>query len=303
MKVIKKREKSKLLIGLNYLDKRTKLIDGDKKYLINLEKGFEGEECFDVLVKTHLHGEALVLNDLLIENKGTTFQIDALIITFDTIYLYEIKNYKGDFQMISGQLSYTGGQEVTNPLIQLKRTKELLRQLLKEWGSSFRIEANVVFINNSFTLYNASLEDPIIFSTQINEHLIELNATSKGLTKHHSHLADKLVDRHKNDSIFQKKLPLYNSEEFKTGVSCPCGSFDLIITQRSCYCKTCYKQMSIEELIVESVNEFKFLFPDQKITTSMIDEWCGNAVNYRKIRNILQTHLVSSGSTSGTYYE
>jgi hypothetical protein len=61
--------------------------------------------------------------------------------------------------------------------------------------------------------------------------------------------------------------------------------------------------MSIEELVVENINEFKFLFPDQKITTSMIDDWCGNTVNYRKIRNVLQTHLVASGTNSGTYYE
>lgn len=303
MRVIKKREKSKLLIGLNYLDKRTKLNDADKRYLISLEKGFEGEERFDILVKTHLNGEALVVNDLLIENKGNTFQIDALIITSDTIYLYEIKNYKGDFQMISGQLSYTSGQEITNPLIQLKRTKELLRQLLKDWGLSYRIEAHVLFINDTFTLYNARLDDPIIFPTQIKEHLIGLNAKCRSLVKQANHLADKLVDRHKTDSVFQKQLPVYDFEGFKTGVSCVCGSFDLIITQRSCYCKICYKRMSIEELVVENVNEFKFLFPEQKITTSMIDEWCGNTVNYRKIRNVLQRHLVSSGTNSGTYYE
>ncbi|WP_368645318.1 nuclease-related domain-containing protein [Alkalibacterium putridalgicola] len=303
MIVIKKREKSKLLIGLNYLDKRTKLNDADKRYLISLEKGFEGEEYFDALVKTHLNGEARALNDLLIENKGNTFQIDALIITADTIYLYEIKNYKGDFQMNSGQLSYTSGQEITNPLIQLKRTKELLRQLLKDWGMSYRIEAHVVFINDAFTLYNARLEDPIIFPTQIKEHLVGLNAKCKNLTKQSIYLSDKLIDRHKTDSLFQRKLPSYDFEEFKTGVSCSCGSFELIITQRSCCCKTCFKQISIEELILESVEEFKFLFPDQKITTSMIDDWCGNTVNYRKIRNVLQTHLVSSGTNSGTYYE
>ena len=303
MKIIKKREKSKLLIGLNYLDKRTKLNDTDKRYLINLEKGFEGEELFDGLVKTHLNGEALVINDLLVENKGNTFQIDTLIVMFDAIYLYEVKNYKGDFQMNSGQLSYTSGQEITNPLIQLKRTKELLRQLLKDWGISYRIEAHVVFINDAFTLYNAKLEDPIIFPTQIKEHLTGLNAKCKNLPKQSVYLTDRLVDRHKTDSVFQKQLPPYSFEEFKTGVSCSCGSFELIITQRACYCKMCYKQMSIEELVVENINEFKFLFPDQKITTSMIDDWCGNTVNYRKIRNILQTHLVASGTNSGTYYE
>ncbi|SEI60774.1 Nuclease-related domain-containing protein [Alkalibacterium gilvum] len=303
MKIIKKREKSKLLIGLNYLDKRTKLDNTDKRYLINLEKGYEGEERFDTLVKTYLTGEALVINDLLIENKGNVFQIDALIVTTDTLYLYEIKNYKGDFQMNSGQLSYTSGQEIRNPLTQLKRTKELLRQLVKEWGLSYRIEANVLFINETFTLYNANVEDSIIFSTQIKDALIKLNTKCKRLTKQCNYLADKLIDMHKEESLFQKQLPLYNKKELKTGVVCSCGSFNLIITQRSCYCKVCYKQLSIEELLIGSIEEFKYLFPEQKVTTSTINEWCGNRVNHRKIRHILQTHLMAYGKNSGTYYE
>lgn len=303
MKIIKKREKSKLLIGLNYLDKRTTLNDTDKRYLINLEKGFEGEVRFDALVKTHLNGEALVVNDLLIESKGNTFQIDALIVTSDMIYLYEIKNYKGDFQMNSGQLSYTSGQEITNPLIQLKRTKELLRQLLKEWGMSHRIEAQVVFINDAFTLYNARPEDPIIFPTQITNHLIELNSKCKSLTKQANHLADKLVDRHRTDSLFQKQLPSYSFEELRTGASCSCGSFDILLTQRACYCKTCYKEMSIEEMILESVKELKYLFPAEKLTTALVNEFCGQNVYYRRIRTVLQENFTARGTTQGTFYE
>ncbi|WP_423190127.1 nuclease-related domain-containing protein [Alkalibacterium sp. f15] len=304
MKVIKEREKSKLLLGLNYLDKRIKLGDPDKRHLLNLEKGFIGEELFDSAVKQYLNGEALVLNDLLIESKGTTFQIDSLVVTSDTIYLYEIKNYKGNFQMNSGQLYYTSGQEITNPLIQLNRTRELLRQLLKELESRLKIEANVVFINDSFTLYNAKIEDPFIFPTQLKEHFKELSSRSRGLKKDHHYLARKLVSFHKDDLPYQKQLPFYNLEDFTKGVSCfHCGSFDLIVTQRSCYCKSCYKQMSIEDLVTESVKELKFLFPNQKLTTSFVDEWCGSSVNYRKIRKILQNDFMVSGTTSGTYYE
>ncbi|WP_410261693.1 nuclease-related domain-containing protein [Alkalibacterium sp.] len=286
------------------MDKRINLGDSDKRYLLNLEKGFMGEELFDSVVKQYLNGEALVLNDLLLESKGTTFQIDSLVVTSDTIYLYEVKNYKGNFQMNSGQLYYTSGQEITNPLIQLNRTKELLRQLLKEWENRLKIEANVVFINDSFTLYNAQIEDPFIFPTQLKEHFKELSSRSKVLEKDHHYLASKLVSIHKADSPYQKQLPFYQLEDFTKGISCCyCGSFDLIVTQRSCYCKTCYKQTSIEDLVTESVKELKFLFPDQKVTTSLVDEWCGNSVNYRKIRKILQNDFMVSGTTSGTYYE
>lgn len=303
MKIIKKRERSKLHVGLNYLNKRIKLNDSDKYYLTNLEKGFEGEERFDELVKTNINDEALVVNDLLIESKGRVCQIDALIVTSETIFLYEIKNYKGDFQMNSGQLSYTSGHEIMNPLIQLKRTKELLRQLLKDWKISYKIEANVLFINDAFTLYNASLEDPIIFPTQIKEHFIGLNSKCRDLTKQANYLAEKLIDRHKLDSIYQKQLPYYRFEEMKTGASCSCGSFDLMITQRACYCKKCYKQMSIKELVLESVKELQCLFPEEKLTTALVNEFCGQDIYYQKIRSILQENFTVKGITQGTFYE
>ncbi|MDZ7835945.1 MAG: hypothetical protein U5K84_12105 [Alkalibacterium sp.] len=84
-------------------------------------------------------------------------------------------------------------------------------------------------------------------------------------------------------------------EEFKTGVSCSCGSFDLItlcpalsVTARSCYKQGCRD----EELVLrERFNEFRFLFPDMKIATTVIDDWCGKSVNYREVRNVLQDSI------------
>ena len=303
MKILKRREKSKLQIGLNYLDKRTRLNSKDKQYLINMEKEFEGEERFDALVKTYLTGDILVLNDLMLESNGSAFQVDALVITAEAIYVYEVKNDKGNFQMSSGQLTYTSGKEVANSLIQLKRSKAMFRQLLNEFGCTLKVEANVVFVNEAFTLYDAEPTDPIIFPTQIRDHFEELNGKSRSLTKQHHYVADKLIDAHKGDHAFRKRMPAYTLEEFKTGVSCSCGSFDLIITQQSCYCKACYKRMTIEELVTESVRELKFLFPEQKLTTSVVNEWCGNAVYHRKIRSILQDNFKATGTNRGIYYE
>src|SRR5699024_8240827 len=89
MLVVKRRYQSVNLSILTALNKRMELHHEEKQYLLNLEKGFEGEKQFDRLVE-QLTCEGLVLNDLLLTINGTTCQIDSLIVTANTLYLYEI---------------------------------------------------------------------------------------------------------------------------------------------------------------------------------------------------------------------
>lgn len=304
MEIVKTREKSDLLRGMTYLDKRINLHDTDKRYLSNLDKGFNGEIRFDQFLNKFLTNEAIVLNDLLLVSKGTTFQIDSLIISSETIYVYEVKNFSGNYVMESGELMTTTGMDINNPLIQLNRISSFIKSLIKEWGFKYRVESNVVFVNDRFTLYQSRVEDPIIVFTQIRDHLTEVNHKSRYLTRDHHYLARKLIQTHKNGVPHQKQLPYYEYKDFKKGLSCSeCGSFDLLVTQRSSYCKSCFKQHSIKEIVLENIEEYTFLFPDQKITTSTINEWCGAVVNIDKIRKILKENFAISGTTNGTYYE
>ncbi|WP_408009949.1 nuclease-related domain-containing protein [Pseudalkalibacillus sp. A8] len=57
---------------------------------MNLEKGFQGEVRFDERIAPILNGR-LVLNDLLLEHHNTQFQIDSLVISLKTNYLFEVK--------------------------------------------------------------------------------------------------------------------------------------------------------------------------------------------------------------------
>ena len=72
------------------------VISRENQNYINLEKGYEGERNFEVLLEHHL-SEGLILNDLLLEKNNTLFQIDSLLISQNSIYLFEVKNYEGDF--------------------------------------------------------------------------------------------------------------------------------------------------------------------------------------------------------------
>lgn len=304
MEVLKEREKSKLLRGLNFLDRRLELNESDKRYLINLQKGYSGEQFFDASVRKVMDKEVIILNDLFLRNKGIAFQIDSMILTSDTLFLFEIKNYSGKYIRNADGFSTVKGYEVANPLIQLSRMESFVHQLLNEWHITTKIEANILFVDPSFILYHARIEDPVILPNQVEEYLESINRKSKVLTKEQYYLANKFIKLHETEVPHDSQLPYYSYEDLKKGLSCKtCGSFNMLITQRSCYCKSCFSKSSVEEVIMGNIEEMQFLFPDLKITTTNVSEWCGNPVHFRKVRRILKDNFIAVGSTSDRLYE
>lgn len=304
MEVLKEREKSKLLKGLYFLDKRSELNESDKRYLINLQKGYNGERFFDERVRKVMDREVIILNDLLLRNKGSSFQIDSIIITSGSLFIFEIKNFSGKYIRNSDGFSTLKGYEVANPLIQLNRMESFIHQLLNEWRITMKVEANILFVEPSFSLYNARIEDPIILPNQVEEYLETINRKSKVLTKEQYYLANKFIKLHETEVPNERQLPYYSYDDLKKGLSCKlCGSFNLLLTQRACYCKTCFHKSSVEEVIMNNIEELQFLFPELKITTTNVSEWCGNPVHFRKVRKILKDNFIAVGATSNRVYE
>ena len=204
----KPRTESTELLILRSLHTRMNLPEKDKQHYFNLKKGYEGEVMFDSLTEK-LQCECFIVNDLLLKTNNTMFQIDSLIIISETIYLFEVKNYEGDYYYESDRIYKKPKTEINNPLHQLSRSESLLRQLLHNLGFNLPIDSSVVFINPEFTLYQTPLNKPFIFPTQINRYLNKLNTTPSKLNGKHKTLADKLISLHIKDSPY-KQLPSYD---------------------------------------------------------------------------------------------
>ena len=134
----KSRTESAELLILKSLNTRMNLSEKDKQHYFNLKKGYKGEILFDSLTEK-LHCECFILNDLLLNLNNSTFQIDSLIISSETIYLFEVKNYEGDYYYESDRLYKKPKFEISNPLSQLSRSESLLRQLLQNLGFNIPI--------------------------------------------------------------------------------------------------------------------------------------------------------------------
>jgi hypothetical protein len=299
---IKNRTESLELKILRILNTRMDLLTNEYKRFLNLDKGYEGEVKFDLFTEK-IESEMFILNDLLLEVNNMKFQIDSLLISPITIYSCEVKNYEGDFYYQSDRLLYKKtGNERSNPLLQLERSESLLRQLLQKFGFPYTIESSVIFINPEFTLYQAPLNDSIIFPTQLNRFMKKLNRKSGKLNANHKKLADKLISAHIIESPYSR-LPPYSYEQLRKGMTCSsCHSFSILVGEKKVVCTDCGCEEKIESAVLRSVEQIKLLFPDKKITTQCVHEWCQVIESKKMIRRILKQNFKAMGRNHFTYY-
>lgn len=296
--ISKPRFESEELKLLRCLNTRKKLSIPESNYYLNLEKGFIGEQKFDLWLE-NLSNDWLILNDLLLESNNTVFQIDTLLISQETIYLFEVKNYEGDFYMEGDRWYTLSKAEIKNPLLQLKRSESLFRRLLQDLGYNTLIESYVIFINPDFHLYQAPLNYPIIFPTQLNRFFNKKNMTSFRLTDRHVKIADQLISMHLKESPYMRSHE-YVYDELEKGISCGlCHSF----IEETLVCAKCGYKEDNTSAVLRSVEEFKLLFPDKPITVDGMQEWCKVISSKKVIRRILSSKFKLRGHGKSACYE
>jgi len=301
--LLKARSESDELLAWRCLNTRMELAGKDKGYYLNLEKGYEGERYFDQLA-VDIEEERYIINDLLLEVNNSHFQIDSLIISQGVIYLLDIKNYRGDCYLESDKLyAMNSGREFKNPIDQLKRSGTLFRQLLQNLKLNFLVETFVIFIHPEFTLYQAPMNQPMILPTQLYRFFCDLNNTPSKLNDEHKKLAQTLLSLHQVKNPFTS-LPNYEYEGLQKGIYCRfCRSFFVTLVHHNYICRHCKDHEEVEQAILRNVKEFRLLFPDRKITTQSISEWCKTDLNKRTICRILKKNLKAFGKNRGTYYQ
>jgi len=300
----KPRIKSKEYRTMISLNARMGLSSIDKQHYAYLEKGYQGEVAFDQLT-SKLQNGLYILNDLCLEHNKSFFQIDTLIISQQTIYPYEVKNYEGDYRYELGNFyPKLSKDEIKNPLDQLKRSKSLLRPTLKNLGFQLPIEGSLTFVNPTFTLYQAPLNEPIIHPTQLNSLMKKLNDIPSKLTTRHKMLADQLISMHQTDSPYTR-FPSFTYDQLDKGFICAvCHTLISVMKERQkLVCQKCGHVETVDSAVLRSVEELVLLFPDVKITTNLVFEWCKVIESKKQISRILKENYTLIGFGQWSYYE
>jgi hypothetical protein len=300
--IFKNRTETYELLCLRFLNARMNLSTKDLNHYLNLEKGYIGELKFDKIVQENVSKEWLIINDLLLEYSNTFFQIDTVLISKNAIFLNDVKNFEGDY-FVSGDYWYTiSKNEIKNPLEQLKRTESLFRRYLHSLGFSSTIESQLIFINPKFYLYQAPMNEPIIFPAQLDRYMNKLNNRVVNVQDRQLKLAEHLVANHISKSPFTR-VPSYSYDHLKKGNMCKqCYSLNGVTQEgRFLICKCGFRE-EVDTAILRNVGEYRLLFPDRKVTTNDIFEWCGGIKSRKEIWRLLSRNFKLIGHGKYTYY-
>lgn len=193
-------------------------------------------------------------------------------------------------------------KSILNPSTQLDRTRSLLNMLLNQLEYDMKVYAYVVFVNQEFLLYQASPNHTLILHPKIKKHIEQLNWIDAPLKNKHKRLAVKLMDAHLTDNRFNK-LPEYHYNELKKEVTCPLCQINLrILTERTTYCDKCNYSEANTEIILREIKEFQLLFPNDRLTTHIVYDWCGKLYSKESIRRTLKKNYKELGKKKGKYY-
>lgn len=295
----KQRQKPWILCVYEALAKRMKLGAGDQYYLLNRDGGFRGECGLDVLTDA-LDSRCLVLNDLQLRHDGSSIQIDTLVICPDKLVVYETKNHKGDH--LWGPLTFRkpSGATMENPSFQLKRTMARLEVLLTDLKIVMPIEGFVVFINPEFNLLSDQKIEEYLLHGQIPRHFQNFRVRG-AIGPDQQRLADSLIRMH-NPRFYAEELPAIDYGKLRKELFClDCGSAVRLDGIKSVYCPVCKKRGRTTKTILYNIEEFRLLFPDAKVTTPRMAEWCGMD-NKDRIYRVLRKNYKAVGKCHGRHY-
>ena len=296
---------SDIYFVLRALKRRWLLSQELELYLENLERGYKGESRFALEILDVLTCAHVVLRDLRLPMDNNHFQLDAVLLSGNQLIIFEVKNWSGSFVYQDGQfMSRRSAKPYKNPTEQLGRCVVNMQYLLRKWGYDFEVIGRVVFINPSFYLYGAPLDQPFLFAPELADWVKGLNRFDGWVNERHRSLAALLVSKDCPAKVDFEILPEFTFIELKKGLDCcSCGSFTTKVVGQRVRCLDCGTVERTKEAIVRLAEELVQLFPKTKITSRLVGEYCGGRLSRQRINRSLSGKYEGRGRTRGRHFQ
>lgn len=287
---------------LEALKWRMDLTNEQQYYLDNLSRGYTGEKEFKGLLEYFIGDCASILTDFTFSVDGVVRQIDALVVFRNAIFVFEVKNYHGDYLFKDGDFYNTKYvDKVKSPLEQLDNTTILFKRLIKRVWYTMPIKSYVVFIGKDFHLYESPRDSNIIMRSQIKKFLNELRLKYQ----HADQSTKKLVESlWKFRYLEERRLDInYSYESIKKSLFCNNDGGEIVLNNRTYYeCQKCNEKTPIEVVVLQAIRDFQTLFPEMKLTISNLYDFTGGKISRYHYRKMLNSHYKRLGSGRSVHY-
>lgn len=261
-----------------------------------LLRGFRGEKDFDRFVEKAMQPEWFYLTNFSFSNNTLT-QVDSILITPQTVNVYEVKNYLAECEMSDGTFYYNRNVGPFSPFVQLDNIKLRFNHLLATLNYRGPVNYYVVMINESCQFKEADKYKNLLMRNMIYSHLKNLEASRNPKFKP-AQLAKKILESSCVNS-HQENFQI-DFEKLQPGIICThCGSMSTHPKYRVIKCEECGCEMKKMTCLTNLIDELSILNQQNPITTKQIYAYCDGKLSYNYIskhrKKVMKLRNTSSG--------
>ena len=233
-----------------------------KKELENLIAGYEGERRFIKLADQFSQKKLSLIWDYTFDI-GTFTQIDVMILTQNSLNVYEIKNYHAQCESDGVTFKYNDHVVANNPYTQCRMATSRLTNLLRRERIDIDVIPHLVLIHPNCQMKLANLENDIstLMMIDIPKHIYQLPPMEP-------RTADRILstlNKYRCVSPYQPHTQYpFDLNQLTPGIFCPeCGSYYIEIQNRCLVCQNCNCQEEKSSAVKRLIAECATLFPEQ----------------------------------------
>ena len=285
-------------------------LDSEKQAeLYRLERGAVGEKLVVDYLEEFGPDDWLTLTNLWLYEYGL-FEVDCLLLTETAIYVFEIKNYNGDFKYANSQCYFSDDVIGHNPISQIQRCKVNLQNILLQAGIRVPVHALLVFTGDHADIdIQDYIEDLTVLTiNQLRKRIYSIaedEQIKRGRGEHrlnHDKIL-RVLERGKRPSPYQPKpLTPTDQSRLRKGIKCAkCGHFDLDSTRSYLVC-SCGMHEPREMAIVRTICEYGVLNFDKELVPSEVVSLFNNIVSVKTIKRYLAKYFEPANARYRTTY-
>lgn len=293
------REKAAELQYLETLGNRAKITVEEKANLTAALQGFRGESTLDRYCRQVLGKQAQVSDDLYLSYQQQVCQLDKLVGVGRTLYLIEIKNYRGSYSFADG-LWYCNGKVLAHNIFeQLNRAAGMLARILSDEHVPLTLKRVLVFIDPRAKIEIAQVPAGIMVKT--------LGETVEWFErlKYECTLPENDTTYPWQEVLARYQVPPYRAPNdfssesgrlLKTGIRCPgCGGFDWEQRRYALRCRRCSLVEPKEQAFVRTICDYGVLYFKSDLHRGELAQFFGPGYSENYLKRILRLHFQPKG--------
>lgn len=273
-----------------------------------MEKGLVGENTMVDNLRKYGNKDWVFLRNMWLDDFGRC-ENDLTVITNNRPYVFEIKQYVGEYTHNNGICTPNNRKIKRSPVGQARNNLLNLQKITREYSYDIQVKGALVFtgIDNEVNVQTPVEDIEVVERNGLRKYILgmledeEIHRYNKPLN------AKNLINYYQKYEIenpfMAKQLSEDEIKNLQKGICCVnCGTFDIKITNQQYIECDCKFHEPREEAIVRTICEYGVLNPTKDLRIGELLEFLDYQISRSYLKEILKKHFKMVSKQRYTYY-